>query len=165
MASLVANTASDAAQSVADSLNQGALTGWDMVAAAAVVVASIPLARVAANFSRRAIGRIQGTPAPIAADLGRVVKWLVYMVALAIVFSILGVNVGFLSAMFVLALIFAALMMKPMVENSASGMLLLARPSFSVGDQIKTTTFRGTVTEIGSRSTVLRTDVGTFIHV
>jgi small-conductance mechanosensitive channel len=44
-------------------------------------------------------------------------------------------------------------------------MLLLARPSFSVGDQIRTTDFRGTVTEIGSRSTVLRTDVGTFIHV
>ena len=89
----------------------------------------------------------------------------VYLVALAIILIILGVNIGFLSVIFVFALVMGALTLKPMVENSASGMLLLARPSFSVGDQIRTTDFRGTVEEIGGRSTVLRRDDGLIVHV
>ena len=58
--------------------------------------------------------------------------------------------------LFAFALIVGALALKPMIQNSASGILLLARPSFSVGDQIKTREFRGTVENIGSRSTTLR---------
>ena len=103
--------------------------------------------------------------ADVAADLGRLVKWLVYLSGFALAMSILGVNVGFLSVVFAFALIIAALMLKPMVENSASGILLLARPSFSVGDQIETTVFRGTVEEIGSRATKLRTDHGVIVYV
>ena len=56
-------------------------------------------------------------------------------------------------------------MVKPMVENSASGILLVARPMFSVGDQIETTVFRGTVDEIGSRAIKLRTDDGVIVYV
>lgn len=165
MGALIGNTASDAAQSVADSLNQGSLTGWDLLAAGIVAIVSIPLSRMAARLATRAMSRVSGATTDVADDLGRLIKWLVYLVALAIILSILGVNIGFLSVIFLFALAFGALMLKPMVENSASGMLLLARPSFSVGDQIRTTDFRGTVVKIGSRSTVLRQDDGTVVHV
>jgi small-conductance mechanosensitive channel len=162
---LIANSASDAAQNVADSLNQGSLTGWDLLAAALVAVASIPLSRFAARIARRALGQVTGASAAVATDLGRVVEWIVYLVALAIILSILGVNVGFLSVIFVFALIIGALMIKPMVENSAAGMLLLARPSFTIGDQIRSEDFRGVVEEIGARSTILRQSDGTVVHV
>jgi len=161
----MASSASDAAQNVVDSLNQGALTGWDLAAAAIVAIGSIPLAKLAARVSGRALRRVSGTSDIIAKDLGRIVKGLVYLVALAIILSILGINIGFLSVMFAFALVVGALMIKPMIENSASGMLLLSRPSFTIGDQIKTTEFRGVVQEIGARSTVLRRSDGTIVHV
>ena len=66
---------------------------------------------------------------------------------------------------FAFALVIGALMVKPMVENSASGILLVARPMFSVGDQIETTVFRATVDEIGSRAIKLRTDDGVIVYV
>ena len=162
---MLSSEASDAAQSVVDSLNKGEITGWDAAAAAVVVVVSIPLSRLAATAVKRALRRAGVASADVAADLGRLVKWLVYLSGFALAMSILGVNVGFLSVVFAFALIIAALMLKPMVENSASGILLLARPSFSVGDQIETTVFRGTVEEIGSRATKLRTDHGVIVYV
>jgi small-conductance mechanosensitive channel len=165
MQAIVANSASDALSNVGDALNTGGLTGWDLVAAGIVLLLAYPIGRLAARFGRRAIGRVSGTSDQAADDVGRIAKILVYFVAGAIALSILNVNVGFLSLLFALALVLGALMLKPMVENSASGMLLLARPSFSVGDQIRTTDFRGTVEEIGSRTTVLRTDDGVVIHV
>jgi small-conductance mechanosensitive channel len=70
-----------------------------------------------------------------------------------------------LSVLFAFALIIGALALKPMIENSASGVVLLARPAFSVGDQIKTTEFRGIVEEIGSRSTRLRQSDGVVVYV
>ena len=162
---MLSSEASDAAQSVVDSLNKGEITGWDVAAAAVVVGVSIPLSRLAATTVKRALRRAGVASADVAADLGRLVKWLVYLSGFALALSILGVNVGFLSVVFAFALIIAALMLKPMVENSASGILLLARPSFSVGDQIETTVFRGTVEEIGSRATKLRTDHGVIVYV
>jgi len=165
MIAIVASEASDAAQSLVDSLNQGEITGWDVAAAILVVVASIPLSRVAAAAVRRALRRANIASADVAADLGRMAKWLVYLCGVALAFSILGVNIGFLSVAFAFALVIGALMLKPMVENSASGILLLARPSFSVGDQIETTVFRGTVEEIGSRATKMRTDDGVIVYI
>jgi small-conductance mechanosensitive channel len=165
MRSIVSSEASDAAQSLADSLNQGEITGWDLVAAVLVLVASLPLARLAAATVRRALQRAGIASADVAADLGRLAKWLVYLCSAAVAFSILGVNIGFLSVAFAFALVIGALMLKPMVENSASGILLLARPMFSVGDQIETTEFRGTIEEIGSRATRLRTDDGVIVYV
>ena len=52
-----------------------------------------------------------------------------------------------------------------MMENIAAGTLLTVRPSFGVDDQVETAGYRGTVEEIGSRSTVLRTGGGLRIHI
>ena len=157
--------ASDAAQSVADSLNQGSITGWDLLAALIVIVASVPIARLVAAAIRRALRRAGITADDTAIDIGVGAKWLVYLLGLAIAASILGVNVGFLSVLFAFALVIGALALKPMIENSASGVLLIARPAFSIGDQIQTKEFRGIVEEIGSRSTRLRQSDGVVVYV
>jgi len=93
------------------------------------------------------------------------VKWLVYLIAFAIAMTFLGVTVGWLSIVVVVILIMALLMVKPMVENIAAGMLMTMRPSFAVGDQIQTDKYRGTVTEIGSRTTVIDTSDGVMVHI
>ena len=165
MYALLSNGASDAAQNIADALNEGSLSGWDVLAAAVVAVASVPIARAVQALVKRALRRAGVASHQVAADLARIAKWLVYLSAFALVASILGVDIGFLSVLFAFALIIGALALKPMVENSASGILLLARPSFSVGDQIKTSEFRGTVENIGSRSTTLRKSDGVLVYI
>lgn len=165
MTDTLSNTASDAAQNLADSLTQGNVTGWDVAAAAVVILVCVPLSRLGATAVRRALRRAGVASSDVAADLGLVTKWLVYLCGFAIALAILGVNIGFLSVAFGFALVIGALMLKPMVENSASGILLAARPSFSVNDQIETTVFRGTVEEIGSRATRLRTQDGIVVYV
>jgi small-conductance mechanosensitive channel len=165
MSVLLSNSASDAAQNVADSLNAGNITGWDLLAAVLTIVISVPAARLVAAAIRRAFGRAGIVSNDAAADVGRLAKWLVYLVGFAIALSILGVNVGFLSVLFAFTLILGALALKPMIENSASGILLLSRPEFSIGDQIETAEFRGIVEEISSRTTQLRRDDGVVVFV
>ena len=133
MHALLSNGASDAAQNIADSLNEGSLTGWDVLGAAVVVVASVPLARAVGALIKRSLRRSGIASGEVSADFARIGKWLVYLLAIALAASILGLDVRFLSVLFAFALIIGALALKPMVENSASGILLLARPSFSVG--------------------------------
>ena len=162
---LVATSASDAAQNVADSLNRGSITGWDLVAALIVVVLAIPAGRLAASATKRALKHYSLAPDDAAVDLSVVAKWLVCLLAVALAASILGVDIGFLSVLFAFALVIGALALKPMIENSASGVLLITRPAFSVGDQIQTKEFRGVVEEIGSRSTRLRQSDGIIVHV
>ena len=139
--------------------------GWDLLAAVVVAVASIPIARAVGALVKRALRRAGIASREIAADLARIAKWLVYLLAIAFVASILGLDVGFLSVLFGFALIIGALALKPMVENSASGILLLARPYFSVGDQIMTSVYRGTVEKIGERSTTLRQSDGVLVYI
>ena len=165
MSLYVENAASDAAQNVADSLNAGNITGWDLLAALLVIVVSVPVARLVAAAIRRAFDRAGMVSNDAAADVGRVAKWLVYLIGVAIALSIVGVNIGFLSVLFAFTLILGALAVKPMIENSASGILLLSRPEFSIGDQIRTTEFRGIVEEISSRTTRLRRDDGVVVFV
>ena len=165
MSLYVESAASDAAQNVADSLNAGNITGWDLLAALLVIVVSVPVARLVKAAIRRAFTRAGMASSDAAADIGRVAKWLVYLVGFAIALSILGVNVGFLSVLFAFTLILGALAVKPMIENSASGILLLSRPEFSIGDQIQTTEFRGVVEAISSRATQLRRDDGVVVFV
>lgn len=165
MSGFVASEASDAAQNVADSLNRGSITGWDLVAALIVIVLSVPIARGVGAAIKRAFRRAGVGSDDVALDIGISAKWLVYLLGFAIAASILGVNIGFLSVLFAFALVIGALALKPIIENSASGVVLLARPAFSVGDQIQTSEFRGIVEEIGSRSTRLRQSDGVIVFV
>jgi len=56
-------------------------------------------------------------------------------------------------------------MVRPLVENTATGLVLTARPAFSEGNRIKTAGYRGTVIEIGDRSTILQTTDGHRVHI
>ncbi len=165
MLGVISNKASDAAQQVADSLNQGDLTGWDLLAAAVVVALTLVLSRLAARTIRQALRKAGIASPEVASDLGRVTKWLVYLLGIALAAGILGLNVGFLSVLFVFALVIGALAIKPMIENTASGILLVARPHFSVGDQIMTSVYRGSVESIGARSTTLRQSDGVLVYI
>ena len=162
IAALLFQSSSSGASSTVD---PSQVTGWDVAGAVGVAVLAVPIGAVASRITKKMLRQVPGVPNSIINDVGRLVKWLVYLIAFAIAMTFLGVTVGWLSIVVVVILIMALLMVKPMVENIAAGMLMTMRPSFAVGDQIQTDAYRGTVKEIGSRTTVLETTNGISIHI
>jgi small-conductance mechanosensitive channel len=152
-------------QQLEDALDTSQVTGWDVLLAVVVLALAYPVGRVAARATSVAAKRIPNLPDDLVKDVGRLTKWFVYLVAVAWALSLLGVSVGWLAIVVGVVAIFAFLMAKPMVENISAGTLLAVRPAFGVGDQIETAGYRGTVEEISSRSTVLRTSEGVRINV
>jgi small-conductance mechanosensitive channel len=155
----------DQVQQLEDALNTSQVTGWDILFAVAVLVLAYPVGRAAAAVTTRAAKRTPNMPEDLGNDVGRLTKWFTYLVAVAWALSLLGVSVGWLAIVVAVVVVFGFLMARPMVENISAGTLLTLRPAFQVGDQIETAGYRGTVEDIGSRSTVLRTNEGLRINV
>jgi small conductance mechanosensitive channel len=141
------------------------VTGWDIAAAVVTVALAYPIGALVARITIRLLRRVPNLPEAIIQDIGRLMRWFVYLIAFAIAMTFLGVTLGWLSIVVVVIRIMGLLMVKPMVENIAAGLLMTLRPVFSVGDQIQTDDYRGTVTEIGSRTTILDTSGGVSIHI
>ena len=123
-----------------------------------------PVGILVRRLTVKALQRIPGTPDALVQDGGRLARWLVYLIA-AWALSLIGVSVGWVVVVVGVVLLLGFLMAKPMVENLAAGLLLTMRPAFGVGDQIDAAGYRGTVVEIGSRSTVLRATDGLRVHI
>lgn len=151
---------SDQLQQLENAINTAEVSGWDVLIAVVIVLIAYPVGKVVAKATTGAVGRIPNLPDDLVKDIGRLTKWFTYLIAVAWALSLLGVNVGWVAIVVAVVVIFGFLMAKPMVENIAAGTLLTVRPSFGVGDQVETAGYRGTVEEIGSRSTVLRTATG-----
>lgn len=156
---------SDQLQQLEDAIKAAQVSGWDVLAAAVILVVAYPIGRAVAKTSRVVARRIPNLPDDLVKDVGRLTKWFTYLIAVAWALSFLGVNVGWVAMVIAVVVVFVFLMARPMVENIAAGTLLTVRPSFGVGDQIETAGYRGTVEEIGSRSTAVRTSDGLRIHV
>ena len=152
-------------QQVGDAIAASQVTGWDVLAAVAILALAYPVGIVARRLGVRTLRRIPNLPADVAQDGGRLLRWLVYLIALAWALSIVGVSVGWVAVVVAVVLVLGVLMAKPMIENSAAGLLLTLRPVYAVGDQIDTVGYEGTVTKIGSRTTVLKTTDGREIHI
>jgi small-conductance mechanosensitive channel len=156
---------SDQVQQLENALDTSQVTGWDALFAVVVLALAYPVGRAAAGVTTRAAKRIPNLPEDLVNDVGRLTRWFVYLVSVAWALSLLGVSVGWLAIVVAVVVVFGFLMARPMVENIAAGTLLAVRPAFGLGDQIETAGYRGTVEEIGSRSTVLRTTEGIRINV
>jgi small-conductance mechanosensitive channel len=155
----------DALQQVQDALDTSQVSGWDVLAAVGIVVVAYPVGRVVARVVTAAAGRVPNMPDDLIKDTGRLSRWFIYLVAMAWAMSLIGVDVGWVAIVVAVVVVFVLLMAKPMVENIAAGTLLTMRPAFGLGDQVDTAGYRGTVEDIGSRSTVLRTSEGLRINI
>lgn len=100
---------------------------------------------------------------PDLADRGA--QALVVFIGLAISLSLLGVDVGWFTVTIALVAIVFFLMIRPLIENLAAGMLLETRPSFAVGDEIETNGYTGEVVEINVRSTAIQTRDFRRVHI
>lgn len=156
---------SDSSSSGSNAVDPSQVTGWDVLGAAAVIALAVPVAALLARLLMRGVRRLPNVTEPLVQDIGRLIRWSVYLIAFALAMTFLGVTVGWLSIVVIVILILGLLMVRPMVENIAAGLLMTVRPSFSIGDQIQTDEYKGVVSEIGSRTTILKTNTGISIHI
>jgi small-conductance mechanosensitive channel len=148
-------------------VNSTHVTGWEVVAAIAVLIIAFPVGHLAARLVRMALKRLPNSaniPPIVFDDVARLARWLVWLVAIGISLSILGASTGWLTIVAVFLIGIAALALRPMLENTAAGLVLTLRPAFTIGDQIEVEGNRGTVLEIGGHSTVVQTVDGTKIY-
>ena len=131
------------------------VTGWQVLAAVIVLIVAYPIGRLAQRLTKRAFRKAPDVPPEIIYDVSRGAKYLIYVAAASIALVLVGVGSSWIAIVIVVVLLVGVLIARPQIQNTSAGLVLTARPSFSVGDQIKVMDTCGTVLQIGSHSTVL----------
>jgi len=150
---------------VAATLQAQGFSRFDLILAIAVVLIALPISRVADRTVRRITARVPNVSVDITNDLGRLARYAVLVISWSLALSLMGFDVGWLVAIVVIIVVMVVLIMRPIIENSAAGLLLQARPSFGVGDQLEVDGYRGEVDEISARTVALKTPDGTRVHI
>ena len=150
---------------VKEAIQPEGVTGWDILLAVVIVLIAIPVGRGVDRLTRKLVKRIPDASTEAVHVAGHVARYGVWFLAWSLGLSLVGVEVGWAVAIAVVFLIMIVLILRPLIENSAAGLLLQARPSFAVGDHIEASGYRGEVIEINARTTSLKTPDGIRIHI
>lgn len=126
-----------------------------VILALAVLLVGWMLARVVRGAIRRVVGRLS-TDEQVDVILGRVGFWSTMIAAALIALGIVGAQVGQLVAGLGLVGAALTLALRDLLANVVSGLVLLVRRPFAVGDTIAVGEGEGVVLGITIRSTQLR---------
>lgn len=140
------------------------VTETDWLQAGAIVLASIIIAVIVARVLRSVLSRAlgHGFAAIITA---RVVAYTLFVVGLIYALTTLGVRVGPLLGALGLTGLVLALALQTVAENFVGGIVLQSRRPFTVGDTVELEDKVGVVTDIDSRTVVMRGLDGSMIRV
>ncbi|MCB0996144.1 MAG: mechanosensitive ion channel family protein [Acidimicrobiales bacterium] len=152
------------AAQAADTLIDDSLTGKDWLQAGLIVVAAIVAAVVTHRVSRRTLSRWIGTGFA-ALTTARLVSYLVFLLGVFYALNSLGVRVGPLLGALGLGGLVLALALQKVVENFVAGIILQTRRPFTVDDTVRIGDHLGVVSDIDSRTTVLRGLDGTIMRI
>jgi len=124
---------------------------------------------VVAWFLRRLINRgarnMTGAALTAAGTVGKLAGAFVHLLSAALALEILGFSLGPILILILIAVV-VLLLLRPMITNLSSGLLLQLRGALDAGDLVRTTRDGfGVVHEITTRTTVLDTSDGRRIHV
>lgn len=144
-------------------LSEG-LTSGDWLRAGAITVASLAVAAATSRLLRSALQRAIG-PGFAAIIVARIVAYALFLVGLIYALNSLGIRVGPLLGALGLSGLVLALALQSVAENFVGGVILQSRRPFTLGDTVELGEHTGVVTDIDSRTTVLRGLDGTQIRL
>lgn len=141
------------------------LTPWDFVAALAVVLLSIVLARLLRRFLRTVLRRFPDLSTEGALLIARAAGWVVILIGVVYALVILNVDMG--PALMVILIIAIILFFagQTVMQNFAAGLVLQGSPMFAVGDQIVTSAGEGVVKEVTGRTVRIETMDGEGVFI
>ena len=146
-----------------DQWTVGQLGVADLIAAAAVIAGGFVLAWLASRLVRRAGRHTDGVAGTAIATIGQLVGGSVMLLSMALALEILGFSLGPVLMLILIAIV-AMLLMRPLITNLSSGLLLQVRGALDVGDLVMTRGEFGVVKEITTRTVVIDTADGRRIH-
>ena len=123
--------------------------GFDLVAAAVILVIGWIVAGWAGALVRRAAQRSGRLDATVTTVLGRLARWTVLAFTFIAVLSRFGIQTTSLVALFGAAGLAVGLALQGALSNVAAGVLLLALKPFRVGDAVDISGTAGVVDDIG----------------
>lgn len=147
-----------------DVLVDDSLTGQDWLRAALIVVGAVVASMIANRLTRHALARWIG-PGFASLITARLIGYLVFLLGLFYALNSLGIRVGPLLGALGLGGLVLALALQKVVENFVAAIILQTRRPFTVGDTVRIGDELGIVTDIDSRTTVLRGLDGTVIRI
>lgn len=143
---------------------ESGLTESDWLQAGAIVLGSIVIAVIAGKVIRSVLGRALGSGFA-AIITARVVAYTLFVVGLVYALTTLGVRVGPLLGALGLTGLVLALALQTVAENFVGGIILQTRRPFTVGDTVDLDGHVGVVTDVDSRTVVMRGLDGSMIRV
>ncbi len=136
----------------------------DFIYSLLAIVVSIIAAKIISSIVDKTVLKYVKNVA-IRSMIERLIRYGILILGLTVALSFIGLNFGWVSAMFALIVLMLYLTVRPLIQNMGAGFLLQARPSFTIGSWITVGDFYGKVVDINSRSTVLHTIDHRAIHI
>ncbi len=148
-----------------DLIDVSEVTGTDVLIAVAIAIGGIVVARIVRHLVIRWLTSRSTLPKSTARTIARFVSALIMLIAAIYALSFIGVDTVPVLIIILVILIIAFFSLKPLLENLAAGLLLQGRAPFVIGDEIESTQWVGTVTDIDSRTTVLISPDGKNVRI
>lgn len=147
-----------------DRWSAGQLGIEDLVISGVVVLVGGLAAWAVSGIARRVSRRYDGVARTAIATGGLLAGSSVALLALALCLEVLGFGIGPILVL-VLLVVAGVLLLRPLMTNLSSGLLLQLRGALAPGDLILTDEVLGVVHEINARAVVLDTSDGRRVHV
>jgi small-conductance mechanosensitive channel len=146
-------------------LDVGSASFWNLLLAAAVVIASVFVARYVRRRLRNQLTAYDGVDKNAGSIVSRLAGWAVVLVGLILGLSILGVDMVPVTIILLLVVGFLFLSARSLIENWGAGLILQARGPYVVGDRIESNGYVGYVEQTNLRSVVIREGNGRVVHI
>ena len=147
-----------------DRWSVGQLGVTDLLIAAGILAVGALAAWIASRVAKRLARRTDGAAQAAIATTGLLLGSSLMLLAMVLALEVLGFSIGPVLVL-ILIVVVMLLLLRPMITNLSSGLLLQVRGAIEAGDLVKTNGVLGTVHEINARSVVLDTGDGRRIHV
>ena len=148
-----------------DRWTAGQLGFADLVAASIVMAVGFTLAWLVKRLIRRAASNLTGAALTSVRTMAQLAGGSIVLFASAVALEILGFSLGPVLILILIAVV-ALLLLRPMITNLSSGLLLQVRAALDVGDLVSTTgDIVGVVHEITTRTVTIDTTDGRRVHV
>jgi small-conductance mechanosensitive channel len=150
---------------IGDAFADLSISGWDVVLALVVVVASWLMSRITRRAVARIVTRVEGVSDDLRNLSARLAGYLVLFVGVGIALGILGAQVQPILAAAILIGVVVVLALRGIADNFAAGIVIQSRRPVHVGDEIDALGFVGTVEELNGRAVMIQTQDGRTVHL
>jgi small conductance mechanosensitive channel len=130
----------------------------NFVVAAVIVLAFVVGARIARKFAVRTARHYNRTE-HLGQIVGRLLQWIIIATGLLVALSVVAPSFQLKDLVSTLGIggLAVGFAFRDVFQNFLAGLILLVTQPFHIGDQIKVKDFEGTVDEIETRATIIRT--------